>query len=281
MTHPLSLAFLTLHDVPPAEVARAAAATGYDLIGLRLLPAAPGEAAYPLMTDPAARRAVRAVLADTGLGVGDVEIVRLKPDTRAAAFLPFLECAAELGARHVLVAGDDPDAARLTAGFAAFCELARGFALTADLEFMPWTAVPDLRSALAVVEGAGQDNGGVLVDALHYDRSATTLDEIRALPRRRVNYVQVCDGPADYDPSTEGLIRVARSARLFPGEGGIDLRGLVRAVPDDATISVEVPNHALAATATPTDRARRAMASTLALLEQAGRQPSRRAVGTP
>ena len=178
----------------------------------------------------------------TGVRVVDVEIVRLKPETDVAAFTPFLERAAALGARHVLVAGDDPDHGRLTETFGAFCALAAPFGLTGDLEFMPWTKVPDLATARGIVEAAGAPNGGVLVDAIHFDRLTTTLAEIRALPHSRVNYFQLCDGPGQYDPSPEGLAALARTARLFPGEGAIDLAGLIAALPRDVPVSVEVPS---------------------------------------
>jgi sugar phosphate isomerase/epimerase len=269
MSHPLSLAFLTLFDCPPVEAITVAAASGFDRIGLRLLPAAPGEGPYPAMTDEGAFREVLAALRDTALAVADVEIVRLKEGVSIPSFAPFLERGARMGAKHVLVAGDDPDPARLTDSFGAFCRLAARFDMTADLEFMPWTQVPDLATASAIVEGAGEANGGILVDALHLDRSSTTLEEVAALPRARVNYVQFCDGLADYDPSDAGLIQVARAARLFPGEGGIDLVGLARAIPEDVTVSVEVPNHALAQTTSPHDRAARAIAATRAILAQA------------
>src|SRR5690606_24282525 len=99
----------------------------------------------------------------------------------------------------VLVAGDDTDHTRLAESFARFCEMAAARNLTADLEFMPWTGVPDLAAASRIVEAAGRDNGGVLVDALHYDRSATTLAEVASLSPQRVNYVQFCDGEVPYD----------------------------------------------------------------------------------
>ena len=67
---------------------------------------------------------------------------------------------------------------------------------------MPWTGVPDLAAARAIVEAAGEPNGGVLIDALHFDRSATTLDDVRATPPGLVHYVQFCDGPIDYDRAT-------------------------------------------------------------------------------
>jgi sugar phosphate isomerase/epimerase len=168
----------------------------------------------------------------------------------------------------VLVAGDDPEEARLTETFGRLARLAAGFGLTVDLEFMPWTGVPDLATARRIVEAAGETNGGVLVDALHLDRSASSLAEVAALPRGRVNYVQFCDGPKDYDPSDAGLIEVARRARLMPGEGGIDLAGLARAIPADAVLSIEIPNHALAARMGAAERAALALSTTRAVVEK-------------
>ena len=266
-----SLAFLTVFDLGPVEAVRVAARTGYDLVGLRLLPAAAsGEADYPIMTDDRLLAETAAAIRDTGVGVADVEIVRLKPETDVAAFAPFFARAERLGARNVLVAGDDPEEARLTERFAALARLAAGHGLTVDLEFMPWTRVPNLAAARRIVETAGEANGGVLIDALHYDRSDTTLDEIAAMPRQRINYVQFCDGPADYDPSDAGLIEIARRARLMPGEGGIDLAGLARAIPPDAVISIEIPNHALARRLAPEERAALALRTTRAVVEAAG-----------
>lgn len=272
MAHPLSLAFLTVFDVGPVEAVRIASRAGYDLVGVRILPAAvSGEPDYPLLTDDRLLKEVQSALADTGVRIADVEIVRLKPENDWALYDRFCDRCAALEARHVLVAGDDPDHARLTESFARFCTMAAARGLTADLEFMPWTAVPNLAAALRIVEGAGCGNGGVLVDALHYDRSETPLEEIASLPRSRVNYVQICDGPDPYDPSDEELIRVARNERLMPGLGGIDLTGLAKAVPEGLTISVEIPHRKLAATIDPLGRAEMALAATKAILRAAGR----------
>ncbi len=269
MAHPLSLAFLSLPVAPPVMI-EAAAEAGFAAVGLRMLPAAlSGEGPYPLLTDDALLAETRAALRDTGLKVADVEIVRLNAAFDPEAFRPFLARAAELGARHVLVAGDDRDEARLTGNFARFCDLAAEFGLSGDLEFMPWTAVPDLAAARRVVEAADRPNGAILVDALHFDRAPTTLEEVRALPAARVNYVQFCDGPRPYDPSDEGLIAVARGARLMPGEGAIDLVGLARAIPADCVISVEVAD--LANRSSPRETALRAARTTRAVLDEAGR----------
>lgn len=237
-----SLAWLTATPLTPPRALRLAADLGYGAVGLRALPAAPGGPFDPLIEDRALLAETRAAIRDTGVPVFDMEIVRLGADFAVEAVEPFLDVAAALGARAVLVAGDDPDRGRLTASFAAFAAAAAERGLTADLEFMPWTAVPDARTALAVVEASGAANGAVLVDALHVARSATSLDDVAALPRHRLSYAQMCDAPAAVPTTVEGLIHTARSERLLPGDGGIDLAGLIARLPDDLPISLELPN---------------------------------------
>lgn len=270
MAHTFSLAFLTTSEVGPAEAVRIAAETGYDMVGLRFLPAAPGtEADYPVMSDRAVQRQVAEALAETGIGLGDIEIARLKPDTDVAAFEAFCALGQRFSARHVLVAGDDPQPARLTETFGRFCELAKSHDLTTDLEFMPWTAVKTIADARKIVENAGCENGGVLVDALHFDRSGSTLEEVRRLPRERINYAQLCDGPVPYDPSEQGMIQIARAERLVPGKGGIELVGLVRALPEDVLLSIEVPRLHLVGKVSALDRAHQALEATKSIVKAA------------
>lgn len=75
----LSLAALTLLDVPPPEQVRIAARTGFTHVGLRLLPATPTDPDYDMLGDTPAVRATLAALMETGIRVSDVEIVRLTP----------------------------------------------------------------------------------------------------------------------------------------------------------------------------------------------------------
>jgi sugar phosphate isomerase/epimerase len=261
MAYKLSLAFFTVFDCGPVEMIEIASEIGYDMVGLRLLPAIPDEAPYPLLENASVRRETLAALKATGIAVCDVEIVRLKPETEVDKFEPFLAAAAELGARHILVLGDDPSVGRLTGKFADFCRLSHGYGLVANLEFIPYTKVPDLSTARAVVEGASQPNAGVLIDSLHFDRSATTLDDVRVLPRDLVHYAQFCDAPASYDPSFDALRRVSRGERLFPGDGGIDCVSLLRELPPEIVLGLEVPNLELARTISPRDRANMGMAA--------------------
>lgn len=242
MTHIYSLAYLTSAPMAPPDAVVLAAKLGYQAIGVRIAPAAPGGDFSPLATDPALLRETVRRIDDTGVPVFDVEIARLGVDFRPEHFASFLETAGKLKARAILVAGDDPDESRLTQSFAKFCRAAAPYGLTADLEFMPWTAVKNAKAALRVVRNAGEPNGRVLVDALHAARSATTLDDIASLPRHLLSYAQLCDAPAGIPTTDEELIHTARCARLLPGDGGTDLRGLVRALPDDLPLSLEIPN---------------------------------------
>ncbi len=242
MKRTYSLAQLIALPYDPPRLVQLAADTGADACGIRLLPAAPGGIHHPLMDNEALTRETMARIAGTGVRVLDLEMIRIAPDFDAARFLPFMDVGQRIGARHILVAGDDADEARLTANFARLCEAADRFGLSCDLEFMPWTQVPCVAAARRVVEAAAHPAGGVLVDALHFARSASSLDEVRQLPRERLRYAQMCDGAVPGPTTTEGLVFDARCARLLPGEGGIDLRGLFAALPADLPLSIEIPH---------------------------------------
>ena len=240
-TRALSLAYLTSHRCTALQAVLTAAQAGYGFVGVRLRPNAPGAPFQALLEDPAAQRETRAALRDTGVGIFDLEIIRIGEAFDAGTWDAMLALGQTLGARAVLVAGDDPDVARLADRYAQVCERVARHGMTADLEFMPWTAVPDARSALNLIERAGRPpNAGILVDALHVGRSHTTVDDIRAIPRELLHYAQICDGQAGTGFSVEQMIHTARCERLLPGEGTVDLHGLFAALPNDLPVSVEV-----------------------------------------
>jgi sugar phosphate isomerase/epimerase len=266
MPRPLSLAALTVLELTPPEMVSCAAEAGFSHVGIRLLPATPNEPRYDVIGDTPLRREVERRLADTGVKVLDVEIFRLKPETRVADYEAAVATAALLGASELLVAGNDADEMRLTETFGAFCDLARRYGLGANLEFMPWTDARDLPQAARIVERAARGNAGVLIDPFHLSRSRSRIEDIASIAPSRLRFMQLCDVPAAIPPTMEAILAEARAERLFPGDGGVDLVGLLRAVPRDIPISVEVPTHALARTVGATERARRALAATRRVL---------------
>ena len=265
-TIPLSLSYYTVPELSPTQMVREAAAAGFDFVGARLLNGQPGRDPAPLMASSAMRRETIACLRDAGVGVLDASGARLRPETDMAAFAPFIDAAAEMGARHILASGDDPDEPRLAARFAELCELAGQSGLTVDLEFVPWMSVADLTLAARMVRTVACANFGIAVDALHFDRSRSRLSDLAALPRTWFRYVQLCDAPRAWASDRESLIHEAVSERLFPGEGAIDLAGLLRALPSGIPIALEIPTATLARTTPAAERLQRAVAATRKLL---------------
>ncbi|KMO11880.1 sugar phosphate isomerase/epimerase family protein [Methylobacterium platani] len=238
---PLGLAHFTCIAVPPVDLVRLAARTGYAAIGLRLYPAFPGAPVYDVAAGSPAFRAVRQALRDEGVRLHDIEFVTIGEDFAPASLAGILEAAAGLGARALSVCGDDPDRPRLVARFAELCDLAAGYGMGVDLECMAWRRVASLPDAVRVVEAAGRPNGGVLVDALHLARTGGTVADLRAVPAGLIRSAQLCDAPARAPGSMEAIIHEARAGRLPPGEGALPLSALLAVLPATAALSVEVP----------------------------------------
>ncbi|WP_370182948.1 sugar phosphate isomerase/epimerase family protein [Rhodococcus wratislaviensis] len=245
MTAPLGLAALTVLDTAPLQQVDLAEKHGFDTIGIRLLPAAPGTTAYPLHEDEGALDALIRRLDDSPIEVFDLEIIRLGADFDPKSYVPLLEAGARLGAKAVLVGGDDRDRSRLTDSYARLAELCAQYGIVAGLEFMPWTAVPDAATAVEIVSQADGPARSVLVDGLHVGRSSTTLDDLAAIPRDWLHYAQMCDGSVPAPADDAELIRQAREERLVPGSGGIPLADIWSTLPAGLPVSIELPNEPL------------------------------------
>lgn len=247
MNHDYSLAHLTALHLSPPELVEAAAAAGYRYVGLRLNRVAADDPYYPLVSDRALMKETQARLADTGVEVLDIELARVAPENEPEEFLPMLEAGATLGARHVIGQLPDPVASRKVERFARLCDLARPFGLTIDLEFPSWTETGDLASAVQVLRGAARANAGILIDTLHFARSNSSVAQLASLPREWFRFAHVCDAPGEIPATREGLIRTARLERLFPGEGGIDVQGILAALPPGIPYALEIPRVTLSA----------------------------------
>ena len=268
MNRVYSLSYLSSHRCTPAEAIHIAAQTGYQFVGLRLWPNAPGAPQQHLLDQPAALRETLAAQKDTGVGVFDLEIIRINEHFDPHTWDALYDVGAQLQAKAILVAGDDPNETRLTDNYARLCDAMKPYGMTADLEFMPWTEVKDAKSALRIVQNAGMpSNAGILVDALHFGRSTTTLADIRAIPRQLLHYAQICDAQAGLNFSTEDMIHTARCKRLLPGDGTIDIPGLFASLPADLPISVEVVNFPREAHTLPADWAVECLARSRPIFE--------------
>lgn len=272
MSNPLILGHLTVLDQPPPEVVSIAADIGFTQVGLRILASRPTAKSYPLWSDPPLRRETIRRLHETGVTVFDVDVVQLTPQPDFELLQRLFTTAAELGAKSVLVTCGDPDRGRFEGNLARFCELASPFKLAADLEFMLFTpTVPDLKTALDVVESVRAPNLGVLVDTIHFDRTGSSPSALRAVPRDRLNYIHLTDARAARPTAAAELMEDSRAHRLIPGEGALDLVGIIEALPADLPLCVEVSNAELDKSQPAKQRAARAYAGARALLTRVAR----------
>jgi sugar phosphate isomerase/epimerase len=92
----------------------------------------------------------------------------------------------------------DTSQEELTDAFARLCARAAQHGLRVDLEFLPWTLVPNFRVCLDIVAASGQGNVGLTFDCLHFYRSGGEPDDLAALDpdlARHITNIQLCDIP--------------------------------------------------------------------------------------
>lgn len=231
--HPISLASGVVPDATPLQTVRAAAAAGFDAVGLWF-----DAATWSVDTT----RDVRTELAGSGLHLLDLEVLWLRPGAPDPSHHQLLDVALELGARNVLVVSADPDRATVAERYAALCDRAAGTSLRVALEFGAFTELPTIDDAAAILTLVAHPNAALLVDALHLTRSGGDAAAVARLPRRWLSYAQLCDaplhGPAMHERSA--IREEAVDGRRVPGEGELPLDAVLHALPDGLPLSIEV-----------------------------------------
>lgn len=257
-----SLAHLTLLGHAPPELTEIGSEAGYDFVSYRAIPLGlPNERIYALGTDRALFRQTKAALAATGMQLLDIELARIYDGVDVRQYLPAMEAAAELGGRHLLTSAWTSDRSFVLERFIELCELARPLGLTVDFEFVTFTSFRSLSDAVGLVRASRCDNAGICVDTLHFDRSDCTLNQFAGVPRAWFHYAQICDGPANYALDEPALKYVAREARLYLGEGGIDVPAILAQMPT-VPYAIELPHSARLAELGAQEYARRCLVTT-------------------
>jgi sugar phosphate isomerase/epimerase len=242
---------------------------GYEWVSLRTIPLGlPGEPDYRLARNPELRAQTRRALQATGLRVHDIELARVDDDVDPAANLPEIEVAAELGARAVLSSIWSGDRAFAIEALGEICDLAKPFGLTVELEPVPISAVRDLAEALDVLHAVRRDNAGLLVDTHHFHRARDDPAALDAVPRQWFHVAQICDAPAAIPSDRAEMTRVLREARLYLGEGGIDVGAILRH-PPPVPYAIEIPNLDRVRELGPAEHAFRCLESAKAYLDGA------------
>jgi len=203
---------------------------------------------------------------DTGVAALDFGVFRLKRGVDLASFEPVLESAAVLGAREAVVNGDEPDPRVLAGLLHGLCELGRRYGIRMNLEPTPWTGIPTIAAAVAVIEACGHPDARLMIDTIHVDRSGGTLADLAAVPPTLIDYIQVCDAVGPRPADFETMIHQARNERAFPGDGNLDLVGMLSVLPSGVPLSLEAPVKSLAERLNPVERAQRGRQAMAALV---------------
>ena len=216
---------------------------------------------------------MQAVLADTGLRVVEIEFLggwALATDpAELDRTVRRIEAVADaFGGRHVS-AGEFRGGVPLDLGAAGrrLEELARrlaGRGLQVAVEAFPWSVLAGPAAVPELLRQVQAPNLGQMVDVWHFFNNGGTPDALTG----PIAAVQLNDGPrvhGDY------LVH-ARAARRLPGEGELDVAGLLRAVLRNGftgpwCVEVNTPEFRALPVG---EAARRAAAATAAALDAAG-----------
>jgi sugar phosphate isomerase/epimerase len=241
----LSLCPLTIIRATHREMVEAAAAGGFDAVGLRLIAPRPGDPVHPIEGTNGLND-LRKLMSDNGVALFDIESLWLSPATQPDTLRPALEICAALGGKNLLVAGNDPELSRMAANFSAVAGLAAELGLKVCIEPTSWCVISRLDQAEDLIRRTGAANTGIIIDTLHMDRAGETPASLAALDPDLVAYVQICDAGAERPASPPDLMAEARGNRLLPGEGVLPLDAMLDALPEGLSIGLEAPTRELA-----------------------------------
>jgi sugar phosphate isomerase/epimerase len=142
-----------------------------------------------------------------------------------------LEAAKALGARSIKIGpGIDEDTADISLMVKEFTILSQQAAEVGAnivLEIMPFSNVRTIETALAIVEGANQPNGGLLLDIWHLQRGGIDFSDITKIPARFIKSIELNDA---HKYAIEPLWMDTIHKRVLPGDGSFDISAFIKAV---------------------------------------------------
>ena len=242
MSHKYSLVHLTCISCPPPEFIRTAAAAGYDYVSLRTIPMGlPNEVPH-LLTDRVLLKETRAASLETDVKINDTENARIFDGVNVQEYAPHLAAAAELGIKHILCNVWTANRSFYTKKFAELCQLAAQFDQDINLEFVTWAGITNLEQAAQLLRDVDLPNVGIVVDALHFHRSRVKLEELESLPKEWFRFMHLCDAVQEIPTDLDVLVHDGREERLYPGEGAIDLKGILSKLPENIVRGIEIPH---------------------------------------
>jgi len=265
----LGIEFISVFGMDPVSYAKVVAGLGGRYLTSCLEPLEYETQYFPhysLRDDAGLRREFAKAMQDLGLELALAEGFAVIPGKDVGAYERDLDLFAELGARRANLVSFDPDLARTRDLIAQMAQAAAARGMPASIEFLPESGIPNMQAALDVIAEVGQGLT-LLVDTMHLCRSGSTPADLVALDPALIGHVQLCDVPLRSPFAT--YFEEAVYDRMVPGEGELPLLDILRAVPPDCVIGLEIPLRArMAAGEDAPTRLGRCVAATRDLLDR-------------
>lgn len=110
---------------------------------------------------------------------------------------------------------------------AAAADIAAKYGIDLFLEPLAWAPVSTVAQALKIIEVAGKDNVGVVIDFWHMWTTGETPEFVSKIDKKLIKQVHICDG-LEYDRTQVPDQAILRD--VFTGEGDIPLKEWIDAV---------------------------------------------------
>ncbi len=182
---------------------------------------------------------LRTILIDNGLAYLELEALfdwfadderRAVSDRRRKDLLAAAEA---LGAFQIKVGGDFHGGQwtleHMVEEFGGLCRDAANAGTAVAVEIIGASSIGDIDTALAIVEGAGYDNGGILLDVWQVARAGIPYAEIKRIPAKYLRHVELCDAASQQIGS---WLEDTINHRKLPGDGDLDVVCFLEAVQD-------------------------------------------------
>jgi len=241
----LGIELLSVFGMPPVEFIGLAADLGCQYISTGMtgfpLPQL-GQQEFSLKDDPALRREILAAMDDTGVSIALGDGMLILPGADIADRVSGLDILAELRVPRVNSVSLDPDRTRTFDQLALLAELTgdRGMETTTE----PAPAVGDLTTGLPALKHVNRPDFRLVVDTMHLVRSGFGAADLAALEPGSIGYAQLSD--TTLSPRIDNYMQEATFERLVPGEGELPLLDILKALPPNVVIGLEVPRLSLA-----------------------------------
>ncbi len=220
--HPHSETEYSPHDFEDRVVA--ASKAGFKGIGLK-------EADLEHVLERRSLKEMKQILNDNGIKHVELEFLtdwfldgeKKRRSDKTKRIL--LTAAEALGARHIKVGDFDMQSIpmpRLIESFSALCAEAANYGTRILFELIVDAMIRTLPETLEMVEGAGAENGGIMIDLWHIVKLGIPYEDVARIPSRYLLGIELNDGTLECPWS---LHEDTVNHRKLCGEGEFEIKG--------------------------------------------------------